>query len=102
MDGKVRGFRGSLADVSAELGRREEALAILREVIAAGTGDPHIHARLGHLLSQSGDLAGAESAFRRASEMDASVHGFRGSLADVLARQGRREAALGILREMIA
>jgi len=88
-DPGAHGYRRALADVTARQGRRDEALAILREVIAAGTGDPHIHALQGHLLSQSGELEGAEAAFRRASEMDPAVAGFRNALADVLARQGR-------------
>jgi Flp pilus assembly protein TadD len=77
--------------------RGEEAVALLRKLVEAGTRDAHLHARLGHLLRRQGDLAGAERALRRAVELAPSVPGFHAQLADVLKRQGRDGEAAAIL-----
>lgn len=102
LEPSVSGFRNDLAGVLLRQGRQEEALAMVRKLVAEGIADQHAHARLGHLLAQFGDLAGAEQAFRNALELYPNLPGFHRELANVLNRQGRREEAIAILSEFIA
>jgi Flp pilus assembly protein TadD len=96
------GFHNTLADVLNRRGERAEALKILRQLVGKPTPDPHIHAHLGRVLAQEGDLVGAEAAFCRAAEIDPSVEGFRGAQADVVHRQGRHADAMAILQGLVA
>jgi Flp pilus assembly protein TadD len=97
----VAGLWNGLAEVLHGLGRADEALAIVRRLIAEGSQDPHIHHRLGFFLAQAGELIEAESAFRSAIKLDRDPSGFHRSLADVLARLGRRHEALVVLQAQI-
>src|SRR5262245_47621038 len=56
----------------AQLGSFEEAIAAMQRSLALEDGYPPSHARLGDYRLSLGDLAGAEQAFRRASELDSS------------------------------
>jgi tetratricopeptide (TPR) repeat protein len=94
----IDGYKAALADVLNRCGRRDEAVAMLRVLVAKTTADSNVHARLGNLLAEGGDLIGAESAFRAASELDPRADSFQASLADVLRRQGKRSEALTIFR----
>ena len=96
------GFYTDLSHVVERQDRRHEAIGILQDLISSGSNDPHIHARLGHLLQQGGDLTAAEREFRTAAEAEPGIPGFRVSLADTLNLRGKREEAVGILREIIA
>jgi len=98
----LTGFHTALAGVLDRQGRSDEAVGIVNGLIDAGTRDVHVYGQLGHLLLRRGELEAAEAAFRRASETDPGAHGYRRALADVTARQGRRDEALAILREVIA
>ena len=80
----------------------EQELAALRETMADGTADAAAYARFGGTLAQSGDLAGAERAWRKAAEMEPGVATYRTRLAQVLHRQGRREEAVTLLRQAAA
>ena len=102
LDPRNSGLRGVLAEVLSWQGRRGEALALLQQVIAEGTTDPQIYARLGHVAAQSGDLGAAEAAFRNAIELDPNSQDFRSLLAEVFSRQGRRNEALALLRQLEA
>ena len=95
------GFRCMLSEAIERQGRRAEAIRIVQEIIAEGTQDPHVHARLGHYLLREGDAAGAEAAFREAVKIE-RLPGFVGMLCEAIERQGRQKEAIFILREEIA
>ncbi len=82
-------YRTSLAYLLNRVGQREEAASLLRQEIAAGSGDPYVHFVLGQILMQSSDLAGAEQAFRKAAELDPGAASFRDNLAGVLTALGK-------------
>ena len=94
MDPSIPAYRAKLADVLHRLDRSEAAVDILRQLIAGNIADPHVYARLGHLLAKSGDLPGAERAFRTAAETDPKIPAFRTALLNVFKRQGRHYEAL--------
>jgi protein O-GlcNAc transferase len=95
-DASVAGFRASLADVLNRQGKRDEAVAVLRDLIARGTSDPNVHGLLGHILAQAQDLEGAEHQFRAAMKYSGDGSSFRAPLADILKRQGRRDEAAAL------
>ncbi|HWB51009.1 MAG TPA: tetratricopeptide repeat protein [Stellaceae bacterium] len=70
-------------------GRYDEALAAVREMIAAGMRDEDALGWLGHLVAWTGNLAGAAAAFRQAVDMAPMQSRFRLALADTLDRDGR-------------
>ena len=86
-------YRTSLADVLNRLGRRDEAVQVLREAIAQGTTHAHVHGLLAHILAQADDLEGAEREFRVVIQRSGNSSSFRSQLADVLKRQGRADEA---------
>jgi Flp pilus assembly protein TadD len=96
------GIHHDLSHVLERLGRRGEAITLLRQLISSGVEDSHVRARLGHLLQSSGDLTAAEREFRAACEKYPGVAGLRAALADVLNRQGKRDEAVNVLRDVIA
>ncbi|HEX5270969.1 MAG TPA: tetratricopeptide repeat protein, partial [Gemmataceae bacterium] len=76
-------------------GRLKEALALVREFLAADPSDAHMLVGLGVVLLQAGDLAGAEQALRKAESLapdslDPTYH-----LAVVLYKQGERLEGAG-------
>jgi len=99
-------------------GNAEEGLAQIRSAIdlqsrdtdgSLAIADPEApemelaqaYGELGHLLLRQGDLDGAETAFSKAVEFDPFAPGLHNALADVLARRGRHEEALTILRGLV-
>jgi Flp pilus assembly protein TadD len=77
----------------AKSGNITEAITSAKRLSQLLPQNPHSHAYLGHLLANSGDLHGAESALRVALSLDASVVPFRELLTQVLRRQGRTDDA---------
>jgi tetratricopeptide (TPR) repeat protein len=98
----VASYRLSLADILDRIGRKEEAVAIVQAMISDNDHDPHLYARLGHLLSQIGDLEGAECALNRAVAIAPDEHGFGRALAAVLDRMGRTREALLLIETLVA
>jgi tetratricopeptide (TPR) repeat protein len=96
------GFYNDLSQLFERQGRAKEAATLLQQVIARGTDDVPIHARLAHLYLRSEDLAAAEREYRKAAELEPGNAAFRASQADMLARQGKRDEAVTVLREAIA
>jgi tetratricopeptide (TPR) repeat protein len=92
MEPHLSGFQNGLATVLERQGRIDEALTIVQGLIDSGTSDAHVYSSLSRLLRHKGDLAGAETAVRRAIALDPSVRGFRDQLADVLEAQGGQNA----------
>lgn len=93
------GFRTGLSEALARQGRLAEAIAVVRDVTSRGSDDPELFGRLGHLLWQQSDFAGAETAFRRAAELMPPPR-FRLSLADCIEKQGRLAEAIAVLRDV--
>ena len=92
----------SLADVIDANGRSKEAIEILQLLASQTPGDVGLHARLGHLLTQEGDFARAEAAYRRALEIEPDSGELRRRLADVLDANGRSKEAIEILQLLAA
>ncbi len=82
-------------------GKYAESLAATGELLLADGQNPHVHALLGHLLAHNNDPAGAEAAFRKASELDPASVGFRISLVHTLLRQEKYGDAVKIVRELL-
>ena len=59
-----------LAELLAREQRTDEAIGLLEQAILTVDNDPVLHNNLGVLRMQSHDYAGANSAFRRATELD--------------------------------
>jgi Flp pilus assembly protein TadD len=97
----VTRFRVVLVDILNRRGRREEAITIVRQLLSDGRADAQTCSQLGHLLAQSGDLAGAEAAFRKAVELQPHWQELRSVLAEVLNWQGRRAEALMLLGQLV-
>jgi hypothetical protein len=69
------------------------ALSLYRKAVAQAPGRPEIWLQYGHVLKESGDLAGAEAVFRRAAELDPDAAECHLFLGHALLLQGRREEA---------
>jgi len=90
---EVANFHLALADALQAQGNAHAALAVVHQRIVAGTTDAHSFARYGRLLGETGNLTGAERAFRQAIALDPTVENFHRGLARTLEAMGRdREA----------
>lgn len=98
----VPSFRSGLIEALIRQGKRERAVAVLRTLIVENIPDAQLFCRLGHLLFDAGELSGAEQAFRTAAGIDPAMRGLGSTLADVLARQGKREDALVLPGQLAA
>lgn len=74
----------------------------LREAIAAAPLDPGLHVRLGHILFEKDDPAGAASAYQKAAELDPGDWKTFYNLGVTLARLGRPAEALTAQRRALA
>jgi Flp pilus assembly protein TadD len=70
-----------------------EAAVAQQRVAVSRSSDARMPMRLGHLLLRKGDVAGAESAFRRATALDPVSHDAWFSLSRVLLELGQGDAA---------
>jgi tetratricopeptide (TPR) repeat protein len=87
----------ALALVLHRLGRREEAIQLLRKAVESDQSDPDAGFNLGVLLAQSGDLPGALEAWRRVLAIDPGHLGARRNLATALVRNEEWAAAEAVL-----
>jgi tetratricopeptide (TPR) repeat protein len=78
-------------------GKRDEAIARLRALIAAAPKIAHAHRLLGVALEEMGDPLGAESAFRKALAADPDLTAAAVGLAEVLRNADRGGEAIEIL-----
>jgi predicted Zn-dependent protease len=90
-----------MAQVLTQLGQVERATALLRRA-TEGTGNVTAQRQLAQNLDRSGDLAGAEEAYRGVLAAVPGEHYSRGLLAEVLYKQGRSDEAIEVMREGIA
>ncbi len=76
-------------------GKGKDAVAALRQCVAAQPGDPELRLELGRAYETCGDLAAAESEFRRATESDSGTAArAHVRLSVVLRRLGKVDEAL--------
>jgi Flp pilus assembly protein TadD len=91
---EVGNFHLALADALHAQGNMHAALAVVHARVSSGTPDAHSFGRYGRLLGETGNLSGAERAFRQAIALDPTVENFHRGLAKTLDAMGRdREAA---------
>ena len=92
------------ADINAAMtlsreGKLDEAIAAYEAIVAAVPAVPLVHYNLGAAYKRKGDLAKAEAAMRRASELDPLfVDGYVG-LATLLAESGRQDQAIEVVKQ---
>ncbi|MEB2284634.1 MAG: hypothetical protein B6D46_00495 [Polyangiaceae bacterium UTPRO1] len=89
-----------LGFVLGKLGRTEEAQAQYQKALALDPNCASAHLNLAVVAVQSGDLAGAESHYRRALASQPSAETHNG-LGFVLTRRGRTDAAIAEYRKAI-
>lgn len=95
-------FLSALMERLRKRNANKEAIATLRDAIANAGADPIIHARLANALQKSGDLVGAEAAFRAAAKLDPNNEGRRYALARILIRVGWHQESFAMLCELVA
>jgi len=88
-----------LASLEAEMGHAAASIGHYRDAITLQPSSARLHDELGRALADSGRLAEAERAFSSAEKLGSSVA--RLELAQLMARQGRREEARSLLRELL-
>lgn len=91
--GSTRGLV-TLAGVLASIRRSEEARAVVERALESTPRDPDALASLGSVLHRDGLLAGAEVAFRRASDFAPGRGDLRRNVALAQWAQGKRDEAL--------
>lgn len=90
--------RRRLALALYNLDRLDEAQAVYEEMLARGD-DALLRNRLGNVLREKGDLAGAETAYRRAVSVDPTLPAPYINLAELLWRRRRTQEALDMLTQ---
>jgi Tfp pilus assembly protein PilF len=89
------------ADFLLRRHRNREALAIAREALTLEPGSANLHNLLGIVLSESGDDAGAERAFRAASKLDRHSTDSWINLGRLAARHGDIPSAFANYRQAL-
>jgi tetratricopeptide (TPR) repeat protein len=95
-------FRHTLGDVLEAKGEPAAAAEIFQALIAAGSRDVQLHARLGRMLIRQADFDGAEAAFRGALAIEPALPDLRRALGDVLEAKGQPAAAVKIFQQLVA
>jgi putative intracellular protease/amidase len=89
------------ARILEDEGRPREAAAAYRVIVAANPGDAYAWYRLGASLQVSGDLAGAVTAARHASQFASMRSSALYNLACAYALQGKKDDALAAIEQAI-
>jgi tetratricopeptide (TPR) repeat protein len=92
----------SLGVALADAGRRDEGIVELERAVALSPRFAEAHLALGHLRAESGDFAGAGTAYARAVELDSAMAPGWNGLGLLAARRGDREEALRCFRRAVA
>jgi tetratricopeptide (TPR) repeat protein len=85
-----------------QLGRFDEAARSMERSLALEPGYAPSHARLGEYRLALGDLAAAEAAYRRGTELDSSYPGGWVGLARIALQRDENARALEILERLVA
>lgn len=83
----------ALADLDAQHGEHERAIARYRAALALASGDAVAWLKLGNALTRTRDYAGARSAFERAIELKADLSAAHNGLGAALMGEGDHEHA---------
>jgi TolB-like protein/Tfp pilus assembly protein PilF len=83
-----------LADVTAALGREEDAIGMMRKALTMEPLNASFHFYIGQFLSAAGQYAESEKESRRALELRPGADGFGSQLAFALMGQRKFDAAL--------
>ena len=94
-------WRYHLAIAAHETGRTGESTQMLGELARLNPGFAPLQQRLGEALLQSGDLAGAEAAFRRVIELEPAAAVGHAGLGNVLLRRQQYPAAIEVLEQAV-
>ncbi len=95
-------YTASLASVLIRRGKREEAIALQRQAAEDGGTNANLYFVLGQMLASIHDIADAETAYRKAFDLDPSAPGYRNNLVSVLSQRGMYTEALALVRAAIA
>ena len=96
------GFKAEAAAELRELGRLDEAEALLRQALAIHPQHAASLAELGHIARRRGDHAAALAAFEAASAADPTHLGLKAAAASELRELGRLDEAEALLRQALA
>ncbi|MBI5489653.1 MAG: tetratricopeptide repeat protein [Deltaproteobacteria bacterium] len=91
----------NLGVVLGELGRHDEAVAVLGMLAQAYPDEPEAHYNLGFEQAQAGDLEGALASFRRAAELDTCGAQALLQESEVLRALGRLDERIEVLQEAV-
>lgn len=91
-----------LAAIANLQGRRDEAIRLLREVVAQRPDDATASTDLGHALAAHGDLDEALAQLRRCVELEPTRQAHRLALAHLLEQANDFETAVATLRAALA
>ena len=91
----------NLGVVLGELGRHEEAVAVLGMLAQAYPAEPSAHYNLGFEQAQAGDLEAALTSFRRAAELDTCGADALLQASEMLRALGRLEERVEVLQEAV-
>jgi Tfp pilus assembly protein PilF len=102
LDRKNADYLNLLGVAFVELGRYDDALAMLRRSLRERPASAEAHYNIGKVLEKSGELIGARDAFARAATIDPRYPGARYMHARALFRLGDGDAAARELERALA
>lgn len=85
-----------------EMGKLNDALEGYRDALAVDPTRAWAHSRVGAILAQLGDEAGAEDALKQAIELDPTLPQAHSNLGNIYYARGQYDAALAKYKEAVA
>ena len=93
--------RNSLAYALRQIGKRQDALTVLRQAVTMEPYNADLHSNLGAVLMELGELDQAAAACRQALNLRPNMAEAYGNLGGVLRRQGKLEEAANALQRAV-